>query len=486
MLSMAARPRSRSGRLAPVSLAGLGVVAAGMIGLDVALTRLPGHGPGFGHGRWRVLVLIGAWWLLAAAGTALALRAGPRRLVLGVVFAGLIGVQAAAMTRADQISSDLYRYSWDGRVQAAGIDPYRYAPIDPALAGLRDSWLWPDAAGCRATYQPPGCTRINYRGAHTIYPPVAEAEFTLVHVLPGPPRAHREQLAADLAALAGVGLLMLLLHRSGRNPAWATLFAWSPLVGVDLASDAHIDGLAVALSLAALLLWGPGLPRPSPRRSLGAGLLVGAAIAVKLYPALVIVPLLRRGSRRATVLGSAVGLIVVSYLPHVAVVGTKVIGFLPSYLKVEGYERGTRFLLLSRLGLPDTGTKVLAVLVMAAVCLAVLRSDPVRLPAPRAALLVVGAAFLVATPVQPWYGLLLAALAVAAARPEWCLVAAAAYPLYFAIGRHWMALVGSVSYGTAGLVVLAAALARASAARRASDPPPASGPAAVPVRQMRR
>ena len=37
------------------------------------------------------------------------------------------------------LSTDIYRYVWDGRVQAAGINPYRYLPADPALASLRDA-----------------------------------------------------------------------------------------------------------------------------------------------------------------------------------------------------------------------------------------------------------------------------------------------------------------------------------------------------------
>ena len=36
------------------------------------------------------------------------------------------------------LSTDIYRYVWDGRVQAAGVNPYRYLPADPALASLRD------------------------------------------------------------------------------------------------------------------------------------------------------------------------------------------------------------------------------------------------------------------------------------------------------------------------------------------------------------
>ena len=32
------------------------------------------------------------------------------------------------------VSTDLFRYVWDGRVQAAGINPYLYIPNDAALS----------------------------------------------------------------------------------------------------------------------------------------------------------------------------------------------------------------------------------------------------------------------------------------------------------------------------------------------------------------
>ena len=41
------------------------------------------------------------------------------------------------------LSSDIYRYVWDGRVMAAGINPYRYVPADPHLEALRDPDIFP-------------------------------------------------------------------------------------------------------------------------------------------------------------------------------------------------------------------------------------------------------------------------------------------------------------------------------------------------------
>ena len=111
----------------------------------------------------------------------------------------------------------------------------------------------------------------------------------------------------------------------------------------------------------------------------------------------------------------------------------RALGFLPQYLNVEGYDQGSRFLLLAGLGLRPGVAKPVAVVLLAGVTVAVLCTSPRRVPVERAALWLVGAAFLIATPAQPWYGVLLAVLAVLAARPEWLAVPAAAYVLYISL-----------------------------------------------------
>ena len=65
-------------------------------------------------------------------------------LVLGTT-AGVV-----SLVHVPVLSDDLYRYAWDGQVQAAGTNPYRYPPADPALSGLRQDWLWPSAQECAA------------------------------------------------------------------------------------------------------------------------------------------------------------------------------------------------------------------------------------------------------------------------------------------------------------------------------------------------
>src|ERR1700677_1560614 len=95
-------------------------------------------------------LLIGAWLAFIAA--AWLLRKAPLRISVAAILLGGIAVQLVAVSAPSQNSTDLYRYVWDGRVQAAGIDPYAYVPAANQLTGLRDQgqdFLWrADAQYC--------------------------------------------------------------------------------------------------------------------------------------------------------------------------------------------------------------------------------------------------------------------------------------------------------------------------------------------------
>src|SRR3954454_4239688 len=126
------------------------------------------------NARWALLVRLGMWAVVWGAGVVCALRL-PRRVAVPAVFAVAVALRLASLAGPPVLSDDLYRYAWDGRVQASGTDPYRYTPSSAHLAGLREGWLWPDAAGCAGLQREPSCTRINREFVHTIYPPVAQA-----------------------------------------------------------------------------------------------------------------------------------------------------------------------------------------------------------------------------------------------------------------------------------------------------------------------
>ncbi|MDQ4131622.1 MAG: glycosyltransferase 87 family protein [Actinomycetota bacterium] len=402
--------------------------------------------------RGRVLLLLGGWSAAWALGVVCALRV-PGRVVIPVVLVGAVAIRLAALSGPPTLSDDLYRYSWDGRVQAAGINPYRYPPDSPALTQLREPWLWPDAADCTEIYRPSGCSRMNRTGVRTIYPPLAQVWFAGVYRVAGIEARHKAwQVTGVLTELAVVALLPLVLAAWARDRRWTALYALSPFPVVEVVNNGHVDGLAVVLVVLALLA-------AARRRTGWAGALLGGATLVKLYPAVLLVGLVGGAERRRSALvraaAGALAVVGAGYAVHVLTVGPRVLGYLPGYLREEQYGEGGRYLLAGLLGTPAPITAALAAAGVLAVVGWVMWRRP---PAPQAFAVLLGAALLAATPNQPWYAVTLLAVATVAAQPRWALVAAAAYPLYFGVildVPHAVA-VGQLSYSVAlaGVVAL--------------------------------
>ena len=374
----------------------------------------------------------------------------------------LLGVatvlQILAVASPPRTSDDDFRYVWDATVQLAGIDPYRYVPQAPELERLRDPFLFPPYP-CPHPISA-GCTRINRPFVPTIYPPVAEGAFTAMRLASfGGHGGHLPiQVAAALGCLA-IALLLIRRARARGTPLWhAAAWAWCPMVVLEYGNNGHIDWLAVLFAVLAL-------NRAAAGKMWSAGLLVGAAIGVKLYPAVLLPSLLRR--RPFAVLVGAFGLVAASYLPHVLAVGTKVIGYLPGYLREEQYASGKRLALLGWVVPHSLDTLVGAALLAVLAAVVLWRADP---DAPeRSAVVLTGVAFLVATPKYGWYSGFLVALVALSGSIEWlavALVPTAGYLLStdYGYGKHQLAL--RMLYVSAALVVAIGAALRLYVPRR--------------------
>jgi hypothetical protein len=280
----------------------------------------------------------------------------------------------------------MYRYVWDGRVQAQAISPYKYAPDAPELESLRDEAVWPS---------------INRRSAVTVYPPGAQMAFSLLwRAVPDNVRWFQAVMAAG-ALLAGV-LLLGLLRSMGHSSARVLVYLWSPLLAFETAHAAHVDGLVLPL------LVGAWWARVRDRDGL-VGFLLGIATAIKLYPVLLVPALWRprhpQGRWRLP-LAFSLGLIT-CYLPYVLTSGVLVVGYLPEYLG-ERFNMGLAGLLvpiLRRMGV-DTGLgmAVILLLVLVLVGLAlVLRPATSGESAVRRSIWMIGAFTLVSQNLFPWY-----------------------------------------------------------------------------------
>ncbi|MGN6609362.1 MAG: glycosyltransferase 87 family protein [Jatrophihabitans sp.] len=425
-------------RARPVSASAL---VGGLLAADAVLTgvllRVPQH-------RWTPIVLTVAA-LVLYAGLLVVLARARVATTAAVARATVLGgaaLQLLAITGRLSTSDDVYRYIWDGLVQFHGVDPYRYAPAAAQLRSLRIDLLFGPHSACTWTI-PDGCTAINRPLVHTVYPPVGQGIFDLVRLLSF--GGHGGVLPFQVAAALGTTLVSVLIAREAVRlswPAWRlAAWAWCPLVVIEYGNNAHVDWAASLCSVCGLLSARRGRP-------VHTGLWVGAAVATKLYPALLLPALLRRHPGR--VLGAAAAVGVLGYLPHVAAVGSQVIGYLPGYLHEEGYASGSRLRLLGAV-LPHPVDTAVGALALVAAAAWSWRRSRVAPPEVVAADLF-GVALLVATPSYGWYGGLLVALVAMSGRWQWLPVAVA--PM--------LAYVTRPTSLPAGAIFLTAALATAA------------------------
>jgi hypothetical protein len=252
-------------------------------------------------------------------------------------------------------------------------------------------------------------------------------------------------LAAAALAVLVTAALARLLARRGRDPRSALLWGWCPLVAHEAGNGAHLDVLAAVFVVLAVLAAG----RYGPR---AVGALIGLAAAVKLTPLLLLPAFtaLRHGRRQVWVPVTAVAVLAAGYLPHLIAAPSRVLGYLPGYLTEEGFSgQRNRYAVLGLLlpGAPPallTAVTGVVALGLAAAALRLTRPDEPD----RVGVWLFGAAVLLSTPGYPWYCLPLVALAVAAGRPQWLAVGAAAAVVgYRPNAAGWC-------YGLAALVVL--------------------------------
>ncbi|GAA3613047.1 glycosyltransferase family 87 protein [Microlunatus ginsengisoli] len=397
----------------------LPVAAAIMVAADVAgVYSMAAHVAWGWHLLGLALVFaVLAWWVrreLPLAG-------------LGTIVLITTAVQLTGLLTFPLTSDDIYRYVWDGRVQLAGIDPYRYPPLDPALSWLRDPTLFP----------PGQRPLINRPAVPTIYPPGAQAYFAIMGLLT--PAGWTQTALRVAAGAAVVGTTIVLARSLGPQRGRALIYGANPLVMIETTNGGHLDAL-VALAVAGLA-W-----CAVRRRHWLAGVCLGLAASLKLVPLLLFPIFLRRGRWRTSL--TAFGITIGGYLPHLVVVGSLVLGYLPGYLSEEGYGGSGRFALLAWLPVQLRTPVALALALLLAV-IAFLRSA--REPVLRTCVWLYGTSFLIATPVYPWYALPLLVLAVLARRWEWIAVWAAAYVAF--VFDHSVAA-QAAAYGAAAVVVV--------------------------------
>ena len=266
-------------------------------------------------------------------------------IVFGLLF-------RAVILPSQQIQEDdVYRYLWDGKVFANGINPFEYAPAEVNnFKELRiqnpesyyeiyvernereleklDELKWESPKSVRII------ERVNHPDVPTIYPPMAQFVFRLVHqVKPDSIIALRAGfLMFDIMALV---FILGILSRLGMDRAGCMIYFWSPLVIKETFNSTHLDIIGISLLCGAIYFL------VSHRHTL-ATLFLAFGFLGKLYP-IILLPLylqacyekMSQEKKRAWIalLGNTVlflAVIVLGYLPFMDI-GLKMFEGLKAY-----------------------------------------------------------------------------------------------------------------------------------------------------------
>jgi len=357
-----------------------------------------------------------------------------------LVFAAAFRIELAA--ERPFLSADVYRYVWDGRVQAAGVNPYRHTPGSEELRELRDDRVFANIAA-------------EDRSWLSAYPPAAQIVFLAAYKLS--PTVTGYKLAMSAFDLIAVGLIMLTLARFGLDPARAIFFAWHPLVIFETAHSGHVESVYVAFIALSLWAW-------SRRSHTLSGVGLALAAAVKFYPALLLPVFLTSSSSREKevrehvgktpgarlslsslgklwnssnlkLLGAFVATIVAVYVPYLGA-GGNLFGFLGGYFSEEGFvDSGERYFLLALLRrvipMPTIAFLIVAALILLALAAGWMvkeKRDATDLS--RGALALIGGYLLLTTPRYAWYYVWLVPFLCFAPKLGWLYLTGAASLLY--------------------------------------------------------
>ena len=226
-----------------------------------------------------IVYLVSLYWTLRISPGSRHKQALPLILAAAIVF------RLTVWSVFPFTSEDPYRYRWEGRLQAAGGNPYQSAPNDPAWAGLRDeAFAGVVGKDFRAVYGP--FLQLVEHATYQILEPLVPNPMRQVFWFKAP---------AALADLGVIAALIWWLRRRGSPVEHAIAYAWCPLPIWEFWATGHND----AFLLLFLVLTLATANRGSGLSSFAA---IALAAATKLWPAMLIPRLWNSTGRKWTIL----------------------------------------------------------------------------------------------------------------------------------------------------------------------------------------
>ncbi|MEQ9442974.1 MAG: polyprenol phosphomannose-dependent alpha 1,6 mannosyltransferase MptB [Cyclobacteriaceae bacterium] len=231
-------------------------------------------------------VLIATYTLAFLAYLGCVLLARSQRTVYLLIGVAVLG-RLVFLPAEPNLSDDIYRFVWDGRLVQQGVNPFAYLPSE-LMEGKADSL---GIEVDEALY-----AELNSPDYYTIYPPINQAVFTAAVWLSPHSLSGSTILIRCLLLLAELGTIWLLIRLAGMNgvPRKQVLwYALNPLAILEMTGNLHFEALMIFFLLGSVYLY-------QKQRWWFSACLFGLAVCTKLIPLMFLPLFLRRmGWQRA-------------------------------------------------------------------------------------------------------------------------------------------------------------------------------------------
>ncbi len=204
---------------------------------------------------WKLYTIekVNFWFLAAAA------------IIFRLLFIGAI----------PNLSQDFYRFIWDGRMIAAGFNPYLYLPENLITQGTSP------IVQARELFNGMGALNASH---YTNYPPLNQLLFAIAGILSGKSIIGSVIILRALIIVADIGVLYFgrkLLVNLKLPDSRIFLYLLNPFIIIELTGNLHFEGVMVFF-----LVW--SLYLLQQKKWVGSGVVFACSVLLKLVPLLLL------------------------------------------------------------------------------------------------------------------------------------------------------------------------------------------------------
>jgi len=306
-----------------------------------------------------------------------------------------IGFRLLLLVMIPNLSDDIFRFIWDGRVSLSGMNPYL--------------WLPSEIVGEQHLLTNELYNHLNSPEYYTVYPSVCQFIFVFAEYIAGG-NTGVSMIVMRLFIISAEVLTLLLLpgllKSFGVNQNFSLGYALNPLVIIELTGNLHFEGIMILF----ILLF---IRSIFTKQYINAGIFLGIAVSIKLIP-LIFIPVLLRyiGWRKVVIVATVcISITGISFLPYFDVNLIKHISSSIS-LYFQSFEFNASIYYIARwIGFQLSGYNEIAIigriLPLIFLLILILISNPFKkdlfIKYPEKLLLLLSAYYFLSTTVHPWY-----------------------------------------------------------------------------------